>query len=178
MKTIQIDIDSGTDQKMAEAVTKLHQVTIADNTLTCVVCNEPITASEEVTCHLMCPGGESGYELLECRCTEHATDITEILRAEFDELIVDGYIGRCRYGKTGQSWPVLLVPQLRAFSPASTITAREIDVNPYDEKDLPAVLSNQALTQADREPDTDSEHINYQSVTLFRWDDSENEGTD
>jgi hypothetical protein len=129
MNTVQANIQTSDDQELVEAVATLHQTTLADDQLSCQVCNEPINEGDEVICHLQSPAEQNCYEITQTRCADH-DDLTELLTLGVDELVIDGRVGRCSDQATQQSWPVLLSPQLRLVSSASTTTGREITAQP------------------------------------------------
>jgi hypothetical protein len=180
MKRIPIEIDSNNDQELIEAVTSLHQITLADDTVECQICNEAITYGNEVVCHLVCPSGTTRYDLAQFRCTAHADSVTELLTLGADELVIAGRIGRCSDQQTDQSWLVLLVPRLRLVSAASTTTAREIDTQPYASEEPPLSPPDDDL-EVDIQPrnripvvadDVDSR----ETATLSRWADTDTGG--
>jgi len=129
MKGKQTEIENHTDQKLVEAVATLHQATLADDQLSCHVCNELINKGDEVVCLLRSSAEQNRYEVTQTRCTDH-DDLTELLTLGVDEFVINGQVGRCSCQATQQSWPVLLVPQLRVVSAAATTTTREITAQP------------------------------------------------
>ena len=124
-----IAVESDTDQELVEAVATLHQTTLADDQLSCQVCNESINEGDKVICHLQSPAEQNRYEITQTRCTDH-DDLTGLLTLGVDELVIDGRVGRCSDQATQQSWPILLSPQLQLVSSASTTTGREITTQP------------------------------------------------
>ena len=140
MKGKQTEIENHTDQELVEAVATLHQTTLADDQLSCQVCNESINEGDEVICHLQSPVEQNRYEITQTRCADH-DDLTELLTLGVDELVINGRVGRCSDQATQQSWPVLLVPQLRVVSPAATTTAREVTVQPEYNHDPAELLT-------------------------------------
>ena len=134
MNTVQANIQTSDDQVLVEAVATLHQTTLADDQLSCQVCNESINEGDEVICHLQSPADQNRYDIKQTRCTDH-DDLTELLTLGVDELVIDGRIGCCSDQATQQSWPVLLVPRLRVVSSASTTPAREITAHPATRDD-------------------------------------------
>lgn len=177
MIEIPTDIEIDNDQELIEAVTSLHQITLADDTVECQICNEAIIYGNEVVCHLVCPSGTTRYDLAQFRCTAHADSVTEHLTTGADELVVAGRIGRCSDQQTDQSWPVLLVPRLRLVSAASTTTVREIDAQTYVSGELPFSPPDDDLvvdTQPrDRVPVVVEEPDSRETATLSRWADTD-----
>ena len=167
-----IDVQIGTDQDLVEAVATLHQATLADDQLSCQVCNESINEGDEVICHLQSPADQNRYDIKQTRCTDH-DDLTELLTLGVDELVIDGRIGCCSDQATQQSWPVLLVPRLRLVSSASTTTAREITTHPANRDDpvdpltvkIPNAIEGHRCTK--EMADDISE---FQEATLERWE--------
>jgi hypothetical protein len=167
-----IDVQSGTDQELVEAVATLHQTTLADDQLSCQVCNESINEGDEVICHLQSPADQNRYDIKQTRCTDH-DDLTELLTLGVDELVIDGRIGCCSDQATQQSWPVLLVPQLRLVSAASTTTARETTAQP-EYNDDPAESLTVDIPQPTKNHHWGKEQIaddsEPQETTLKRWE--------
>ena len=153
-----------------EAVAAFHQTTLADDTVVCDICNEPISEGEEVICHLQSPADQTRYHLNQTRRTEY-DDIT--LTRGVDELVIDGRIGCCSDQSTQQSWPVLLVPRLRLVSPATTATAREIAAHPANREDpadpLEIDFSPSAMIASTNTDPTTDNNGNWQEATLARW---------
>jgi hypothetical protein len=180
MIRLQADIQSDNDQELIEAIANLHQITLADDTVECQVCNELITSGKEVVCYLLCPNGTTGYDLAQFRCTAHAESVTELLTLGADELVVAGRIGRCCDLQIDQSWPVLLVPRLRLVSAASTTTAREIDTQPYASEELPLSPPDDDLEvdiqPRNRMPVVADEVDSRETATLSRWADTDTGG--
>lgn len=170
MKRIQTEIDTSDDQALVETITSLHQITLTDDHIVCIVCNESISDGEKITCYLLSPSGATGFDFTQCRCADHAGGITELTTLGAAELIVDAHIGRYRDEETGDSWPVLLFPRLRYVSEASTTTAREIDVDPYDDEAVPAALTDTAEKQTTEESEPVTEDTDWQTATLSRWE--------
>jgi hypothetical protein len=170
MKHIQTEVDTSDDQQLVENVTDLHQTTLTDDHIVCIVCNESISDGEKITCYLLCPSGATGFDLTQCRCTDHAGGITELATFGATELIVDAHIGHCQDEETGESWPVLLFPRLRYVSEASTTTAREIDVDPYDDEAVPAALTDTAEKQTTEASEPVNDDTDWQPATLSRWE--------
>lgn len=170
MKRIQTEIDTSDDQALVENVTDLHQITLTDDHIVCIVCNESISDGETITCYLLSPSGATGFDLTQCRCADHAGGITELTTLGATELIIDAHIGRCRDEETGESWPVLLVPRLRYVSEASTTTARKIDVDPYEDEAVPAALTDTGQTQTTEESGPVNDDADWQPATLSRWE--------
>ena len=168
-----IAVESDTDQELVEAVATLHQTTLADDQLSCQVCNESINEGDEVICHLQSPVEQNRYEITQTRCTDH-DDLTEQLTLGVDELVIDGRIGRCSDQATQQSWPILLVPKVRLVSAASTTTAREITAQP-EHNDDPAEPLTVDIPQPTEYHHWGKEQIaddsEPQETTLERWED-------
>jgi hypothetical protein len=172
MNTVQANIQTSDGQELVEAVATLHQTTLADDQLSCQVCNESINEGDEVICHLQSPAEQNRYEIKQTRCTDH-DDLTELLTLGVDELVIDGRVGRCSDQATQQSWPVLLVPQLRVVSAAATTTACEITVQPECNHDPAEPLTVDIPQPTEyhhwgkRKIADDSE---FQEATLDRWE--------
>ena len=120
-----ITVESNTDQELVEAVATLHQTTLADDQLSCQVCNESINEGDEVICHLQSPAEQDCYEITQTRCIDH-DDLTGLLTLGVDELVVDGRVGQCRDHATQQTWPVLLAPSVRLISAPDTTSGRVV----------------------------------------------------
>lgn len=181
MERIPIEIDSNNDQELIEAINGLHQITLGDDTIECQVCNEAIIPGNKVVCYLLC-SGTTGYDLTQFRCTEHSDNVTDLLTLGTDELIIDGRVGRCSDQVTQQSWPVLLAPQLRLVSSASTTTAREIKAHPDNHDDPFDPLSidtpNSTNSHSGGGSVTTEESSERQETTLGRWAQSSTEVTE
>ena len=130
-----ITVESNTDQELVEAVATLHQTTLADDQLSCQVCNESINEGDEVICHLQSPAEQDCYEITQTRCIDH-DDLTGLLTLGVDELVVDGRVGQCRDHAIQQAWPVLLAPSIRLISTPDTTSGRVVgkheQTNPND----------------------------------------------
>ena len=168
-----IAVESDTDQELVEAVATLHQTTLADDQLSCQVCNESINEGDKVICHLQSPAEQNRYEITQTRCTDH-DDLAGLLTLGVDELVIDGRVGRCSDQATQQSWPILLSPQLQLVSSASTTTAREITAHPANRDDpvdpltveIPDVVEVHHSGN-DLRANTTTE---WQEATLERWE--------
>lgn len=172
MKGKQTEIENHTDQELVEAVATLHQTTLADDQLSCQVCNEPINEGDEVICHLQSPAEQNRYEITQTRCTDH-DDLTELLTLGVGELVIDGRVGRCSDQATQQSWPVLLSPQLRVVSSASTTTAREITAHPANRDDPVDPLTVEIPDDVEVHHSgkvTANTTTEWQEATLERWE--------
>ena len=168
-----IDVQIGTDQDLVEAVATLHQATLADDQLSCQVCNESINEGDEVICHLQSPAEQNRYEITQTRCTDH-DNLSELLTLGVDELVIDGRIGCCSDQATQQSWPVLLVPRLRLVSSASTTTAREITAHPANRDDpvdpLTVEIPDVVEVHHSGKVTANTTTTEWQEATLERWE--------
>ena len=172
MNTVQANIQTSDGQELVEAVATLHQTTLADDQLSCQVCNESINEGDEVICHLQSPAEKNRYEITQTRCTDH-DDLTELLTLGVDELVIDGRIGCCSDQATQQSWPVLLVPRLRVVSSASTTTAREITAHPANRDDPVDPLTVEIPDAVEVHSGNDlraNATSEWQEATLERWE--------
>jgi len=173
MNTVQANIQTSDDQELVEAVATLHQTTLADDQLSCQVCNESINEGDEVICHLQSPAEQNRYEITQTRCTDH-DNLSELLTLGVDELVIDGRIGCCSDQATQQSWPVLLVPRLRLVSSASTTTAREITAHPANRDDpvdpLTVEIPDVVEVHHSGKVTANTTTTEWQEATLERWE--------
>lgn len=171
MNTIKANIQTSDDQELVEAVSTLHRITLADDQLSCQVCNELINEGDEVVCLLRSSAEQNRYEITQSRCTDH-DDLTELLTLGVDEFVINGQVGRCSDQATQQSWPVLLVPQLRVVSAAATTTTREITAQPEYNHDPAEPLTDdipQPTEYHHRGKEKIGDDSDIQESTLDRW---------
>ena len=167
MKRLAAKIQDCNDQSLIERIDSLHQLTLADGTLICQICNEKLTDGDEIICHLQRPAGKPNYDIVQIRCSAHSDSMESLLTLGTDELLVAGQVGRCSNRSTYQSWPVLLSPDLQVVSSAATSTAKRINTLSSDDDD-PA----DSLAVGIDHTAVESSTPNRQETTLARWDQS------
>lgn len=125
----------GTTAQIEQALSNLQLTTDAEDDLLCMVCGSTIAVNDEITLYLYRPVETDGYAIGQYRCNNDNEDLVNLFTLGVDELIINGRVGRCSDLAAQQSWLVLLSPQLRLVSSASTTTAREITAHPANRDD-------------------------------------------
>ena len=118
--------NSGTDPQHRQALTHLQIESLANGKPTCQACGEAIVESDPVTLYLYRPAGHSGYTIDQCRCSDHADDLTTLFTLGVREFVIDGRIGHCRPHDTNQTRAVLLAPSVRLISAPDTTSGRVV----------------------------------------------------
>jgi hypothetical protein len=164
---------SSNDQLLMEIIDTLHQLTLADDSTNCQICNEQLTAGDEVLCHLQSPAGAVGYDIAQIRCQAHDDSMENLFTLGTDDLLIAGRVGRCSDQITQQSWAVLVAPNLQVVSSAATTTAQTVDAeleeNTPTEPLTVAIKNTEAETTHHPQANGDNETNNHQNTTLARW---------
>ena len=116
--------DSGTDTRLSQVLSHLQIASPAEGNAICQACGESIVEGDTVTVYLFRPAGKPGYTVGQCRCDDHAEDLTSLFTLGVNEIVVNGRIGQCRDHATQQAWPVLLSPSVCLVSTTDTTTGR------------------------------------------------------
>ena len=118
--------DSGTNTQLSQVLSHLQIESPANGDPMCQACGETIVEGDPITPYLSRPAGHSSYTVDQCRCNEHAEDLTSLFTLGVSELVVDGRVGQCRDHATQQTWPVLLAPSVRLISVPDTTSGRVV----------------------------------------------------
>ena len=116
--------NSGTNPQLNQVLSHLQIASPAKGNAMCQACGEAIVEGNPVTLYLFRPAGQAGYTVGQCRCRDHAEDLTSLFTLGVSEIVVDGRIGQCQDHATQQAWPVLLSPSIRLVSTPDTTTGR------------------------------------------------------
>ena len=164
----------GTTAQLEQALSNLQLTTDAEDDPLCMVCGSRIGVNDEITLYLYRPVETDGYAIGQYRCKNDNEDLVNLFTLGVDELVIDGRVGRCSDQATQQSWPVLLSPQLRLVSSASTTTGQEITAQPanHDNPTEPLTVDlpespNPSQCRGEVVADGTSE---FQEPTLDRWE--------
>lgn len=101
-------------------IQQLDATALAEKSLECYHCGRLLTEGHEITVQACKTPNEACFELSYVKCFEHEHKPYEEFSDGVRELVVEGRIGRCSDHTRQTSWPVLLHPQARIFSPATT----------------------------------------------------------
>jgi hypothetical protein len=114
--------NSGTETQLRQVFSHLHIQSFDEPV--CQVCEERLTAGEQITLYLYKPAGTSRYSIGQCRCRTHEKDLPALFTLGVRELIVDGRIGQHQEPTTEETRAVLFTPSVRLISAADTNSGR------------------------------------------------------
>lgn len=101
-------------------VRQLDAAALAERIPECHDCAQALTEGTEITVRATQAADEADFELEEVKCRHHDIEQDNKFKNSLRELVVEGRVGRCSDQSRQTSWPVLLHPQVRLISPATT----------------------------------------------------------
>jgi hypothetical protein len=119
------------DNQLIEDITQLVILGFGEGAATCQVCASKCREGDVVVAYTYRSAGTVTIRVGRIECADCWRPSMESFTLGVRELVVEARIGRCMDVATQSSWPVLLAPDLRLYSPpASNRAHARSDGNP------------------------------------------------
>jgi hypothetical protein len=114
------------DNELLEDIHQTIYIALGEGAAVCEACGEKLREGAPLVAFAFRPADEPAFQFGHVKCTSCRHEPTEYFTLGVRELVLDGRVGTCTDQATQSSWPVLLVPQPRAVSPADTTTVHPL----------------------------------------------------
>jgi hypothetical protein len=95
------------------------------------VCGALIDEGERIVVHVFRKANQAAWQFGYAKCADHHDKSVGEFTRGFRELLVDGRVGVCSDHSRQSVWPILLHPNLRKVSPASTTASERVRPAPW-----------------------------------------------
>ena len=132
MKESTLTNQESIDRELIEEISQYKQLDSGVGAVICQFSGDVIREGERVSAYAFCSESDSSYKIGEVCCRGHEGEYEWSWDRSRREVIVRGRIGVVSDVAMQSSWPVLLEPEVVAFSPVGTEEAYMLDGSDRD----------------------------------------------